>query len=230
MIPRIKRVLLGVTIGSGALVGLIWLLIHTLGDHEALYQGKPFEYWQAQVEGSKSVASNEVSVVLDTVVIPRLTQTMFGDMNDFNLRLTLIEKLNGLPGVTIRFTSADGRRAQAAQNIGQLGPRATAAIPNLIKALRSGDAAVRGAAARALGEIRSEPDSVIPLLIGYMDDPQDGVPEAAVEALGDFGSLSKAAVPKLLPLLKTQDKDLRHAATVAIQKIEPAATSNPPLP
>jgi HEAT repeat protein len=61
------------------------------------------------------------------------------------------------------------------------------------------------------------------LLIGLIDDPQGDVPEAVVEALGDFGPLSKAAVPKIMPLLRAPEKGLRHAANLAIQKIDPHA-------
>ena len=223
---RIKRIVLGVVIGGGALTGLIWVLIHTLGDHEATYRGKSFESWMDQLHSSKPETSNEVRLVLEAVVIPQLISQMFSDTNDLHLRLALIEQLNGLPGVNIRLTPADGRRALAAQSLGRLGPRAKAAIPSLVNALKGTDSAIRGAAAKALGEIGLEPESVIPLLIASVDDPQDGVPEAAVEALGDFGSLSKAAVPKLLPLLRAPDKGTRHAANVAIRKIEPSAVGS----
>jgi len=131
--------------------------------------------------------------------------------------------LNGLPGVTIYFTPADGRRVGAAGTLGQIGPLAQKAIPDLIQALKGGDAAVRGPAARALGEIHGEPDRVIPLLMSYLDDPQDGVPEGAVEGLGEFGVLAKAAVPKLLEMSKAagQDKDMLGALSIALKRIEP---------
>jgi HEAT repeat protein len=72
-----------------------------------------------------------------------------------------------------------------------------------------------------LGQIHSEPDTLIPLLMNLLDDPQDGVPEAAAGGLGQFGSLSKAAVPKLLQWLKGPDKDMRHAAIIALEQIAP---------
>ena len=228
MLPHTKRILIGVAVGSAAFTGLIFLLIHTLGDSNTLYRGRPIEFWVGQINNPKLETSNEVSVVVDTIIIPQLTETMFTDTNDFKLRLVLIEQLNGLPGVNIRYTPADGRRAEAAQNLGELGPHAKVAVPNLVKVLKGNDPAVRGAAVIALGKIGSEPDSIIPLLIAAMDDPQEGVPEAAVEALGDFGKLSKAAVPKILPLLKVPDKDMRHAANVALRKIDPAAMASKP--
>ena len=228
MVPRIKRILIGVGIGSAAVTGIILLLIHTVGDYDTMYRGKPVEYWADQVSNPKGESSNDVSVLVETVIVPQLIDVMFNDTNDLKLRLILVDQLNGLPGVNIHFTPADGRRAQAAKDLGELGPHAKTSLPSLIKALKSNDNAVRPAAARALGQIGAEPDKVIPLLIAEIDDPQDGVPESAVEALGDFGKLSQSAVPKLLPLLKTPDKDLRHAANVAIAKIDPSAAASKP--
>jgi hypothetical protein len=223
MVPRLKRILIGVVAGSGLLVAAVWVLIHTLGEHDTTYQGKPLEFWVARLNSPQAATSNQACLVLEQVAIPQLTQTMFNDTNDFKLRSLLIEQFNNLPGVTIYFIPADGRRATAAQDLGSLGPRAKAAIPSLIKALKGNDPAIRGPAAIALGKIQCQPETIIPLLIAAIDDPQDGVPEAAIEALGDFGPLSKAAVPKITPFLKAPDKDLRHAATVAMNKIQPPA-------
>jgi HEAT repeat protein len=57
--------------------------------------------------------------------------------------------------------------------------------------------------------------------LSLLDDPQDGVPEAAAGGLGQFGNMSKAAVPKLLQWLKGPDKDLQHAAIIALEQIAP---------
>jgi len=221
MAPRIKRILIGVGIGSGVVAAGIWILIHTVGLHENMFQGKPLEFWVAQLKSQQTGPSNEAHLVLDQTAIPQLMQQMFTDTNDSNLRLMLISQLNGLPGVNIQFVQADGRRAGAAEDLGSIGPGAKVAIPSLVKALKGNDPAIRGPAARSLGKIQGEPDTIIPLLIASIDDAQDGVPEAAIEALGDFGPLSKAAVPKIMPLLRTPDKDLRHAANIAIRKISP---------
>jgi HEAT repeat protein len=47
------------------------------------------------------------------------------------------------------------------------------------------------------------------------------VPESAVGGLGQFGGLATPAVPKLLQLLKAPDKDMRHAAIIALEQIAP---------
>lgn len=225
MVPRLKlkRILLGVIVGSGVVVAGILVLIHTLGDHDTMYKGKSLDFWMAQLKSEQPGASNEARLVLDTVALPQLVQAMFSDTNDSSIRLMLIDQLNCLPGVTIHYTPADGRRAEAAQDLGSFGPNAKAAVPSLVKALKGEDPVIRAPAALALGKIHSEPQSIIPLLIAAINDPQEDVPAAAIEALGNFGSLSKDAVPKILPLLKVPDKDTRRAANVAIRKIDPQA-------
>ena len=109
---------------------------------------------------------------------------MFHDTNDSSVRLSLIKGLNGLPGVQIYYAEANQRRSEAVGSLGDLGPAAKTALPDLIKAVKGNDAAIRGAAITSLGKIRSDPDTVIPLLIPYLDD--DNFDVAAANALAEF--------------------------------------------
>src|SRR5438128_10997287 len=111
LIPRLKRIVVGCAIGLFVLALGVWVLIQTLGDHESKYQGKPYRYWAEAANHSPPALSNEARVVVETQIIPDLLQTMFHDTRDSSLRSVLIENLNGLPGVNIYFTPADGRRA-----------------------------------------------------------------------------------------------------------------------
>jgi HEAT repeat protein len=209
---HIRRIALGVVAGMGLLAGVVWLLTRT---------GKPIEGWQEQLNGHDSRASNEAFTVANERIIPQLTDVMLHDTNDSRLRLSLIDTLNGLPGVQIYFRAAGIRRSEAAQSLGELGPAARSAVPALVQAVKGTDEMVHGAAIKALGKIHSDPDTLIPLLIGYLDD-KDLNDEAAL-ALANYGSLAKAAVPKIVPLLQAPDKDARKAATEALKKIDPAA-------
>src|SRR5882724_4514694 len=101
MIQRLRRVLLGVGIGMGILVATVWILIHTLGDRDRLYQGKPAYYWVNQMNSPVPAVSNETRVVIQTAVIPDLTATMFQDIHDSKLKVILVEELNTLPGVNM---------------------------------------------------------------------------------------------------------------------------------
>jgi hypothetical protein len=173
------------------------------------------------LNGHDTGRSNEAFAVVNRQVIPQLLDRLFRDTNDSSLRIFLVERLNGLPGVQIYFTQANGRRVNAAQSIGGLGPGAQSAIPALVQALKGKDAVVHGAAIEALGKIHSDPQVVIPLLIGYLED--ENLNDEAALALGDYGSLAKAAVPKIIPLLHARDKDARRAATEALKQIDPEA-------
>ncbi|HTL57432.1 MAG TPA: HEAT repeat domain-containing protein [Candidatus Limnocylindrales bacterium] len=221
MAPRFKRVSVGVAIGMGCLVLLTWILIHTLPERDRLYKGRTLYDWLNTMNSPVVSTSNETRLVLQTEIIPDLTATMFNDTSDPKWKVALIDELNTLPGVNIFYTPSAGRRARAAASLGGLGPVAQAAVPDLIKALKGTDSAVRGAAAKALGDIKCQPETVIPLLINCLDDPQDDVPAAATEALGEFGPLSRPALPKLLPLLRKPDKDLQRALRVALKQIDP---------
>src|ERR1043166_5023682 len=161
MFQRLKRIAIGVGAGLALLAGGIWILINTLGEKESHYRGKPLEYWVERLNSPDIAISNRVRLICDEEIIPRLRAQMFNDTSDSTVRLLLIEKLNQLPGVMIYFTPADGRRAQAASALGQLGPCARSAIPDLITALKGKDAAVRSSTAKTLGEIHSEPERII---------------------------------------------------------------------
>ena len=223
MKQRIIRILLGVAVGVVLVAGTIWVLIKTLGDREPLFSGKPLDYWAEQSNSTNVSVREEARRVLEKDILPQLTQVMFCDTNDSKLRLNLVEALNGLPGVIIRFTDADGRRARAAGSLGGFGPAGSPAIPVLIQAANAKDIVVRGPAVGALGEIHQQPDVIVPLLMKYLDD--DNLNTAAAEALGGFGSVAKPAVPKLVALLKIPDKDLRHAVTESLKKIDPEAAA-----
>ena len=219
---RILRIAIGVVLGSGVLVGGIWVLIHFLGDDETRYRGKPIEYWCGLLASQQPALSDQAVQMVDGVIIPYLTNQMFSDTNDSSMRMALIEQLNGLPGVHIIYTPADGRRVQAINDLSSLGPRAKAAAPALLQALERKDDLLCGPAAAALVRIQAEPDQVIPALIGCLLDREGRGRSDVVEALGKFGPKSKAAVPMLVGLLADRSsKDIIEAVPTALKKIDP---------
>lgn len=220
---RLIRISFAVAIGLATLAGAIWVLSKTLSNREQFFQARPLRYWVAQMKSQDPGASKQAELVLNQVIIPQLTESMFHDTNDSKLRKALVENLNELPGILIGFTPAEGRRATAAAELGDFGAQAGAAIPALILALKGHDEVVRGPAAKALGEIHGQPEVVIPLLISVLDDNE--LNDEAAEALGNFGPLAKAAVPKLIPLLKAPDKDLHFAVVDALKRIDPDAAA-----
>lgn len=218
---RLLRLALGVCVGLGVLAGCILVLIHTLGEHDTLFEGKPIYAWLAQAKSKDPALRDAANLVLNRTIIPRLTRAMFQDTNDSHLRLALVDYLNTLPNVNILYRPADSRRADGPSFLGEFGPAAKAATPALLRALQGPDIAVRAPSAIALGKIQADPSTVIPLLIKYLDD--SNIAEAAALGLADYGPSAKAAIPKLMELSKIHDKDLHRAVTLALAKIDPTA-------
>jgi len=194
---RILRLLIGVVLGSGVLVGGIWLLIHSLGNDETRYRGKPIVYWAERAADQQPALSNQAMLMLNGVIIPHLINQMSSDTNDSKIRMALIEQLNGLPRVHIAFVPQEGRRVQAINDLGSLGPKAKAAAPALLQVLDRKDDLLCGPAATALVKIQADPDEAIPLLIGCLLDREGRGRPDVVWALGEVGPEANAGVPML---------------------------------
>ena len=223
---RFIRLFTGVVVGIAILVAVTWLLGKALAyDRPRLYHGQTVDYWSAQVVASDAAVSNQANALLNSEVIPQLTDQMFHNTNDSKIRLKVIDALNSLPWITyIDPYLASSRRLKAAFDLGAFGPAGKAAIPALMQAVQSSDSAVNEEAIVSLGKIHSRPDVVIPFLIQYLDD--DSRDDEAATALGEFGSLARPAVPKIILLLHSTDDDAQEAAFDALKKIDPVALTN----
>ncbi|EEF57575.1 HEAT repeat domain-containing protein [Pedosphaera parvula] len=225
MTKRLGRLAAGLTIGIILLLGCVYALTRAIGDQPELYEGRSLEWWHAQLKGTDLVASNHACEVFLTKIEPRLVYQMTHDTNDSQLRLTAIDYLNSLPGISIYYTRADKRRFCAGVALGDCGVLARETFPTLVQFVKGPDRAIRAPAARALGLIHEDPNRVIPVLISCLDDSQDELVLAAAESLGRFGTNSTPAIPKLLPLLKNHDKEFQMIIPGVIQKIDPVALS-----
>ncbi len=224
MKKRVQHVFLGVVVGSGICIGGILLLSRFAGNnHEMLYQGRPSSYWLEQINSSDTTASNRAILVLNLQIIPRLIDQMAHDTNDSHFRMELVERLNGLPGVSTYYSPAFYRRRDAAYELAEFGPAANAAIPELIKTVKGHAAYSRYLAIIVLGSIHGDPDEVIPLLLPYLNDDDTG--QAAAAAMGNYGHLARAALPKMIPLLSAGDRDLRDTVRQALKNIDPEAAN-----
>jgi hypothetical protein len=223
-VSRLLRVVIGVVLGSATLAGVMWILIHFLGNDETLYRGKPLAYWSGQLGNEQPALSNQAMLMLNGVIIPYLTNQMFSDTNDSRMRIALIEQFNDLPGIHINFVPEEGRRVRAINDLGSLGPRAKPAVPALLHALEVKDDLLCGPAADALIRIQAEPDQVIPALVGCLLDREGHGRSDVVEALGEYGPKARVAVPMLVKLLADRSsKDLIAAVPIALKRIDPDA-------
>jgi hypothetical protein len=86
----------------------------------------------------------------------------------------------------------------AADALGRIG---TAAVPELIAALRSNDAEARLQATQVLARMGSDAKEAVPDLIRLLDDPDERIRKAATRTLGRIGPAAAEAVPALMKSL-----------------------------
>jgi HEAT repeat protein len=114
-------------------------------------------------------------------------------------------------------------RRDAALALGRMGPKASAAVPLLIEALRDMDRDTHLAAASALGDIGPAASTAVPHLGRAVKDGDVAVRRTAAYALGRIGPAAKAAVPDLIEALKDKDEYTRSSAAQALGRIGPVA-------
>jgi len=102
--------------------------------------------------------------------------------------------------------------------IRQLGPKAAAARPALVAALKkSQHVLVRQSAAAALGQIGPEAADAVPALTEALRDPELSVRRAAADALGKLGPAAIDATAALENMSK--ENDACDTAQTALKKI-----------
>jgi HEAT repeat protein len=116
-------------------------------------------------------------------------------------------------------------RCKAADALGEIGPGAKAAVPELRKALRAEESNVRGAAAQNLGRIGTAASEARPDLAVLLSDSAPQERRIAVWALGRIGP---AAVPNLRAALASPDAEVRELAAATLARTDAAA--KPRLP
>lgn len=184
---RILRIAGILVVGMGVVVVGIWVLSHTLGTHEARYQGKGLDFWREQLGSREVASSNQAYTVLNTLILPQLTNQIFTDTNDSSFRVALIDGLNRLPGMNVLFVPADGRRVQAVTELGSLGPVAKPATPAFMEVLKRKDDLLCGPAAEALVKVQADPELMIPALLECAVDPEGHGRADVVEAPWGIG-------------------------------------------
>ena len=116
-------------------------------------------------------------------------------------------------------------RKNACFALGELGPKAAAAAPNLAAMLKDKDVQMRTWATVALMKI-GEP--AVPALAKEMEQGDSTIRKHALEALVNIGANAGAAVPALITSLKDEDPDVRKDAAAVLALVGPAAKSAVP--
>ncbi len=129
-----------------------------------------------------------------------------------------------VPAVT-KALSDKKTRLGAAMTLGLLGPKAKAAVPELVKLLADKDPVIRSGVALALSKVAPENGKVVSVLAGALSDSDYGVRHKAARALARCGAAAKGAVPALQKALADARKEVRYAAFGALGRLGPEAVS-----
>ncbi|MFO0864521.1 MAG: hypothetical protein U0744_07705 [Gemmataceae bacterium] len=125
----------------------------------------------------------------------------------------------------LRKRGRSSRAEEAARFLGEIGPIAAEALPDLVAVLTRRDPEgsaydLRTEAIRALGRIRSRADVVVPVLIDVVAEGDGYRQHVALEALAEFGAEAKAAVPHIMKVVQSAEGENLAHASYALWKIE----------
>ena len=112
---------------------------------------------------------------------------------------------------------------EAASALGQSGPDAGSAAPQLLKRLDEESRSLRLAAIDALCEIGVDPSIAAPCFEKVLQDRQDLLSPGIVKAIGWYRPGAGMLLPSLVKLLVHPDEPVRMAVERVLQKIGPDA-------
>ncbi|HEY1785125.1 MAG TPA: HEAT repeat domain-containing protein [Pirellulales bacterium] len=118
-------------------------------------------------------------------------------------------------------TGSAKSREHALDRLADRGPKAKAAVPQIIAALKADEPGVRWRAARALGAIGPAAADGAEALAAALDDADHHVRSHAAYALGAIGAPSKKYVKPLVAHITDEDSHVRRSVIRAIDRIHP---------
>jgi hypothetical protein len=125
------------------------------------------------------------------------------------------ERLNFYwPNLSLRLN----HRQLSAMLLGELGPRATNALPNLERALDNREIWLPIFAAKAIWKISSDATSVLPWLTKALKDSNQTGQMLTLNVLGEMGPAAEPAVPAIREVMQS-DLRVRRYGYVALQSI-----------
>ena len=121
-------------------------------------------------------------------------------------------------------------RAEAADELGALGPNAKSAVPALMRALTDGNSSVRTRVARALGLIGATSEPAIPEMIKALHDESEYVSmrEACAEALAKISPADPVVIQALEDSIHSKSSSVRAASVRSLGALGPTAGTSFP--
>jgi HEAT repeat protein len=157
------------------------------------------------------------------ILVPILKQALEEANMDPSLTVPTLNALAdaGEPGLAVLIGELKNEKAQywACIALGEAGPKAKAAVPELSRLAQSKYPAIRMQAIMTLGAIGPDSKPATPLLVKALSDEQNSVRYAAAFAIGKIGA--KEATSELTKQLDSKDHFLGMITAWALAKINP---------
>jgi HEAT repeat protein len=113
-------------------------------------------------------------------------------------------------------------RLKAVHLLGQLGPAAAAARPEVERLLREEDEGLRVEGVQTLVSLEVPAEALAAALTPLLEDPSAAVRQAAADGLGAQKKAAAAAAPELIALVHDREEEVRQAAAEAVRRIRRA--------
>ena len=134
--------------------------------------------------------------------------------------LTKLVQTTGVGSETNEYFSL---RAAAACALGNIGPSAKDAMPELRAAMQESNAYLRGQSAVAVWRIDSDVDAALPVLLELLPTISEHAKWDWIIALGEMGPLASNAIPQLeQELITSQQAGVLNYVTNALLSIDPS--------
>ena len=203
-------------IGAGALLGVLVAALLMIPDRppDPVYRGRAASAWIAELTSSDyrmRTEAGEAMRALGTESIPQLTRAL--NKKNLPFRPLLVAVGSKVPFLNIPATDAMLVREKAAHTLGEMGPAARTAIPELILALRNSNPDVLAEVERSLRKMRR---FSLPPLLQALVHRDARVRAGAADVLKEFGEPARVAVPALLARLHDKNPSVRGRAAAAL--------------
>jgi hypothetical protein len=139
--------------------------------------------------------------------------------------LVSIAPPSAVPILAEQFISDRELRDVIRAILSELGPKAKAAAPTMIRALRSSEPDLQFRAAWALAHLDPSNPELLPTMMTWLTSSNLFTRRAAPFVLGDLGPAARSALPALMKSSTDPDDVVRKNSIAARSKIEPGAAS-----